>query len=520
MKALSRRHLLRGGAALASSLAGLSHSEGSLVRAGRRNGTHRVRRAAAELANTADFPTTPANGDEKELPRYIAMFSKGLPHDAVGEVDPAAYELLLRAVRSGEPRHFDLIRCAGAMKLTNPQAGLSYNLIGPDPAAIGCPPAPRFSSAQQAAELVELYWQAQARDVPFTAYDADPLIWRAAEEVGRLRRVSTAPSTVFRGADAGSLAGPYVSQFLWREIGLSPFPIVQKFRSTAPGSDHLGDYDRWLGVQNGAVAGAAAMDRLRCFIRNGRDLAEYVHRDFSYQAPLSAALTLLKMGVPASSANPYVDSPGQVGFATFGAPHLFYLIATVTQAALTTCWFQKWIVHRRLRPEEMAGRVVNHLARRVAYPIHASLLDSDALATTLRSGATALLTSSYPEGAPTHPAYPAGHAVTSSAGTTVLKAFFDETFPIPDPLTANADGLSLKRYDGGVLTVGGELDKLATNMGIGRCFAGIHWRSDVEEGLRLGEEVAIAVLREIRLAMHEPFSGFRFHRLDGRPVVA
>lgn len=514
MNAFSRRDLLLGGAALASA---------SLAPASRGKQAHRVRTAAADLAGEP-IANSLANADEQELPRYVAMYSKGLPHNGLGEVDPGAYELLLRALRTGEARDFDAIPCAGATKLSNPQAGFSYNLVGPDPSAIACPPAPRFASAEQAAELAELYWQALARDVPFAAYDAEPRIWRAAEELGRLRGTSTTPSTLFRGGflgdNAGSLAGPYISQFLWKEIGLSPFPVVQKFRSTAAGSDHLGEHDRWLGLQNGSPAGGGAMDPLRCFIRNGRDLAEYVHRDFSYQIPLSAALILLKMGAPLSPANPYMGSRGQIGFATFGAPHLQYLIAVVAHAALTACWYQKWMVHRRLRPEEMAGRVAHHLAKRASYPIHPSLLDSDALATTLSAQSNALLTSAYPEGAPTHPAYPAGHAVLGAAGTTVLKAFFDETFVIPEPLVANADGLSLKRWDGPPLTLRGELDKLAANIGMGRCFAGIHWRSDVEEGMRLGEEVAIRVLREIRLTAHEPFSGFRFHRLDGRAVTA
>lgn len=521
MKAFSRRDLLCNGAALASaSLACASRSEAGVPRTARGKKAYQVRTAAAELASEPEVTTSPSNADETEVPRYVAMYSKGLPHNALGEVDPAAYGLLLRALSSGDPSDFDLIPCAGAMKLSNPQAGFSYNLIGPDPAAVVCPPAPRFSSAEQAAEMVELYWQAHVRDVPFTGYDANPLIWRAADEMGRLRGVNITPSTLFRGADAGSLAGPYISQFLWKQTSFSPFPVVQKFRSAAPGRDHLGDYDHWLLVQNGSAASNAALDSLRCFIRNGRDLAEYVHRDFSYQIPLSAALILLKIGAPASPANPYLGSGGQVGFATFGAPHLLYLIATVTHAALTACWFQKWMVHRRLRPEEMAGRIAHHVAKRASYPIHGSLLDSDALATTLRAHSNALLTSSYAEGAPTHPAYPAGHAVIGAAGTTVLKAFFDETFIIPEPLMANADGLSLRRYDGPALTLRGELDKLATNIGMGRCFAGIHWRSDVEEGLRLGEEVAIRVLREVRLTVHEPFSGFRFHRLDGQAVTA
>jgi hypothetical protein len=245
-----------------------------------------------------------------------------------------------------------------------------------------------------------------------------------------------------------------------------------------------------------------------------------VHRDFSYQATLGAALILLKMGAPANPANPYHSSHRQIAFATFGGPHVLSLLATAAHAALTACWFQKWNVHRRLRPEEMGGRIANHLGKRASYPIHRSLLDSDALATTLRLRSSALLTSSYPEGSPTHPAYPAGHAVIAAAGTTVLKAFFDERFVIPDPVVCSAKGLALKRYDGPPLTLRGELDKLATNIGLGRCFAGIHWRSDIEEGLRLGEEVAIRVLQEVHLTMHEPFAGFRFHRLSGESASA
>jgi hypothetical protein len=110
--------------------------------------------------------------------------------------------------------------------------------------------------------------------------------------------------------------------------------------------------------------------------------------------------------------------------------------------------------------------------------------------------------------------------VISAAGTTILKAFFDENFVIPEPVVCSANGLALKRYDGPPLTLRGELDKLATNIGMGRCFAGIHWRSDIDEGLRLGEDVAIRVLREVRLTTHEPFGGFRFHRFDGESVVA
>jgi hypothetical protein len=511
---LSRRDVLRTGAALVGGLPlGLAAATAAAEPPARQEEAYRVRLAAAALERDLQTTGQPANADERELPRYVAMYSKGLPHNRLGEVHPEAYELLLRALRSGQPRDFALVPRIGEAKLTNPQAAFAYNLTGPDPSAISCPPAPRFGSAEQAAEMVELYWQALARDVPFAGYSAHPLVARAAEELAQ------SPASLFRGRSPGSLSGPFVSQFLWRDIAYAPLSIAQRIRTGPAGVDHLDGYDHWLDVQDGLPAHPAALGGTPCCVRNGRDLAEYVHRDFSYQAALSAGLILLQMGAPLNPGNPYVGARGEAGFATFGAPYLLYLIATVSQAALTACWFQKWLVHRRLRPEEMGGRIANHLAHRAEYPLHASVLASTALAETLRQRGSALLSSSYPEGCPTHPAYPAGHAVLSGAGITVLKAFFDESYVLPDPVVASADGLSLASYQGPPLTVGGELDKLAANIGTGRTFAGIHWRSDVEEGLRLGEEVAICTLREIRLAAREAFFGFRFHRLDGQPVA-
>ncbi len=519
-RAFSRRELLQGGAVLSLALAG--PAGGALLGEPPHLGdeAYRMRLAAADFQRGQRRAEQGGNGDEEGVPRYAATYSKGLPHDRLGEVNPEAYGLLLRALRSGDSRDFDFIPRVGEVKLTNPQAAFAANLIGPDPSAVACPPAPRFSGAEQAAEMAELYWQALARDIPFAQYESQPLTARAAAELARLRGRRTTPATLFRGDNAGSLAGPYISQFLWQEIFYSPLPVEQKIRTALAGRDYLGQWDRWIDAQNGIPILPAALGAVPCYVRNGRDLAEYVHRDFSYQAALSAALILLKMGAPANPGNPYVRSRGEAGFITFGAPYLLYVIATVTQAALTACWFQKWRVHRRLRPEELGGRLESHLARRATYPFHPSLLDSAALAETLSLQSSSLLSSSYPEGCPTHPSYPAGHAVASAAGITVLKALFDETFVLPEPVVARADGLALVRFDGPPLTLGGELDKLAANIGMGRAFAGIHWRSDLEAGMRLGEEVAISVLRELQLTAREPFSGFRFHRLDGQPVAA
>jgi hypothetical protein len=98
---------------------------------------------------------------------------------------------------------------------------------------------------------------------------------------------------------------------------------------------------------------------------------------------------------------------------------------------------------------------------------------------------------------------------------TVLKAWFNEAAVLASPIIGSADGSSLLPYTGPSLTVGGELNKLAANIGMGRAFGGVHWRSDNLEGLRLGEAVAISLLRDEAQTFPEQFAGFSLTKFDG-----
>jgi hypothetical protein len=90
---------------------------------------------------------------------------------------------------------------------------------------------------------------------------------------------------------------------------------------------------------------------------------------------------------------------------------------------------------------------------------------------------------------------------------------------IPNPVQPDPkDPTKLIPYEGPALTVGGELNKLATNIGLGRNWAGIHWRSDAAASLPPAEEVAIGLLRDERNTFREAFEGFRFTRFDGSVV--
>jgi len=139
----------------------------------------------------------------------------------------------------------------------------------------------------------------------------------------------------------------------------------------------------------------------------------------------------------------------------------------------------------------------------------------------IRNG-TWLLPHEFPEGCPQHPSYGQGHATVAGACATMVKAFFDDRFVLPNPVVPNSDGTALLRYtgpDAGALTVGGEINKLASNIGIGRDHAAVHWRSDYQEALLLGEQVAISILRDQKRTYNEAFAGFTFTRFDGTQIT-
>jgi hypothetical protein len=186
--------------------------------------------------------------------------------------------------------------------------------------------------------------------------------------------------------------------------------------------------------------------------------------------------------------------------------------------ALRTEWFHKWVIHRRLWPEEFAGHVHHRLSGTADYPISEDLFSSPVLEQVCERYGSFLLPQAFPEGCPTHPSYGGGHAVIAGACVTMLKAFFDEAFVISEPVVAGPDGLALLPWRGEPLTVGGELNKLASNISQGRNIGGVHWRSDGFNSLLAGERVAIAMLEDFAQTYNEPFGGFSLTRFDGTQI--
>lgn len=394
-------------------------------------------------------------------------------------------------------------------------------------------------------------------------FNDNPLKLNEKEEVRRCKRICPTPSSAFRGITEGDAVGPYLSQFLLignpgingndngngkPEDGFISYGAIrvdQRVRVAKKDEDHLIKWEEWFDAQNAANLGALETyddgEHTHRFIYTGRDLATYVHYDALYEAYLNACLILLAQKVPFDPGIPFQEDDNrdhQQGFAHFGGPHILSLVTEVATRALKAVRFQKYNIHRRCRPEVLAARLTKaDLFEEMAPQLQATrgqigtnahqilgriddrngeLYEDSSIGT----GKNYLLPMAFCEGSPMHPAYGAGHATVAGACITVLKAFFDckslfsPNGKDPDKAFVSVDdGKKLKLIDVldqcgklSCLTVEGELNKLASNISIGRNWAGVHYFSDYYESLLMGEQIAIGILEEQKLMFGENFS--------------
>jgi len=328
-------------------------------------------------ASYAAAPTEP-NRDETDLDEegFAASFTKGLPHDKFALLeDRTDYVKLVNEINQQDAQSFDAVKRgihAERAALTrrkdgkadgsdikwrgweSPRAGHYFDLQGPDPDAVGMPPAPELGSEELSAEMAEVYALALLRDVPFTQIvnqsgmdkctgikteavlgAMSSMSWFTGTTSGALsvqqrrrraaRRmdhgcdfpidnppddVEFKASLAFRGSAPGSKVGPYVSQFMLQGNNNTPDDgnitrasisygrqvIDQKIETFFPGRDYMLHWHAYVDVQNGADFSSTnddAIDTKRKFIATPRDLATYVKYDALYQAYLNACLLML-----------------------------------------------------------------------------------------------------------------------------------------------------------------------------------------------------------------------------------
>lgn len=400
--------------------------------------------------------------------------------------------------------------------------------------------------------------------------------------------------TLFRTGLHDEEYGPLVSQFFIRPVGYGVQTIDQKEVPYIAKQDFLTSHGDWLLAQNtgkdkyGRDYGScnhysdqkyrgasyypfAGSKPVRRYISTMRDLARFVNRDALHQAYFNAALFLDGIGAPLDAGNPYRGNlyAREGGFATLGGPDLLTLVSEVASRALKAVWRQKWLVHRRCRPEVYGGLLqmqrngFGGTKRNYGLPdkiaecnkfkttLNATLAEIGAHNSALNGGTSTLfLPMAFSAGSPSHPAYGAGHATVAGACVTVLKAWFDEDAKLKCVFEKANDDASVRkngpkdppggdlmllqpgyRKTGGTLedfcepqeytgsdadnmTVGGELNKIASNVAMGRTMGGVHWRSDNTRSLRLGEQIAIEILRKRTLEYAERPVSFTFRSFD------
>ena len=530
-------------------LLGSTHSIGNAADVEDRSGgseraedAARIRIQTAKEERRVPGPPHVTNGDEQRYDDKSGTYTKALLQDGPGRVNLEAYRSFMAALQSGRPEGFEDIVLGGGRKLTGPQGGLAFDLEGCDSNKFGSapspfcqetvvivPPAPSLASAWYGTELVELYWASLLRDVPFTQYASNLVATGAARELSESPNYAgprsggqVTPELLFRGTFPGETIGPYLSQFFITPTFFGQQPISQQQVTYQQNIDYLADASSWALIQNGSSTGLQNQDAAQpCCVHSGRDLSSWTHTDVLYQGYFVAFLVLNTIGVPANPGNIYTKSKTQVGFATFGGPHCSGMLGEVAYRALERSWYQKWFVHRRHRPESGGGIV--HLIKTgqgnsIDGRLHRNVLNSDAVENSFKKYGTHLLSQAFPEGSPTHPSYPTGHGVVAGACITILKFFFDGDFVIPNPFVPADDGLSLLPYTGSdrnQITVNGELNKLAHNITFGHgIHAGIHWRSDSDVSMVLGEATAISFLQDQAETFNEKFT-IHFTKLDG-----
>ena len=439
---------------------------------------------------------------------------------------------------------------------------------------------PRFSQVGTNAfayDLAEAYVMAHLRDQPLDdlAQQGTAAYAEATRVLSSfLRRFSGAPATLrpetlFRCPTtfvAECRAGPYVSQLLFRAFydGGSPRDrrfVFERDAANLTRRARLLDFHRGVAPARDYARDAYGRFDLR-YVHSGRVLASIVHSEpphkHYYEGALAAMSALGEAGLALTDG--FSGGAGVAASTTAGYDDVLASVAGVTMQALRQSYAHKWIEHRKIRPDAVAMRL-DTFKRAAALGVEAAVaqiplapllvsqffegsaskaafMEELADANLARAGErNYLLPLLYPP--PGHPSSTHGHAVVAGACATVLKAMLTTTDAATGAplawggvggvggvaLTAGAGGETVRPYNGSIagMTLEGEIDKLAHNVAAGRNWAGVHFRTELEYSLFLGEAVGLRYLRakicEYHVARTGSFRGWDLRLFNGTRLL-
>lgn len=407
-------------------------------------------------------------------------FSKGFNEDDMAAALEAPAEN--RAAAFGAVR----LKSVGGMKPVDPRAGtLPLQSLVEE-----LPPFPDDDSATTAAELIQCaFATASLADVPLRDLRAtiqaagNPLEGLEAELGAPVR-----PAAAFRLVDQGENKTPMISQFLLRPFEAGSLAVDMRHRLDV---GHYGYRPEALAaLLNGKPIESQVTSPRVHYIHSLRALAASQRQDPPYLYGLLASCLLDSLRARRSDLFPTL--PKESAFVFYGGQldAQCLLVQAVRQAMSMVCWMQKWEQgsERRSRPEEL-----------LANPERLHPLWAERGAPLLaRHGFGSHLPMFTASGSPIHPSYVSGHAVIGGAVATVLNAIYrDGPWPV-QMVQANETGMELVPANATAPTIHQEARKLGENYGMGRVVGGLHFLSDVRQGLLLGQRVAEQVLREAK----------------------
>lgn len=495
---------------------------------------------------------------------YPYLFGKTLEHNTeTGFISKEHGDKLINAIASGTLTDINNITLFDSMQRTRKLEGLttlhSYNLTGNDPVMHDLPTEAEFAidSSKNCFEMLEVYAKSLARDINFSEYAQD-----ASNLVTALNQFDsdsiTAPkngvnqidaSTLFRGKGQDELYGPYISQFLLLPFNYGNLSIDQKYKVEKDSYTGL-TMSSWLDVQNGVQGNNSMFETSYNYVNNGRVLGSKVHMDPLFQFYYNACLIAMQNNISPSA----WDNDITTAWTDAGPPCLLAAVSDVALGALRVAWYQKFGLTMKIRPEVLAQRItlgknnstmkmnVSKLntivecisGNEIMNLVHNKnnmILSNNSIVSDFSFNY--LLNVQFAEGSPTHPSLPAGHAVVAGACVTVLKAMLEthdsnymkykwsDTSVMRDT-KHSINGMDLVDYtgsDAADMTIVGELNKLASNVSLGRDFAGVHYRCDGDCGIKTGEDYAISYLVDKALELHasknSAFTGWILEKMDG-----
>jgi len=383
-------------------------------------------------------PTTEEDFDKRTViidgvEYYVWLFSKTLKHDSNGLCRKVDLDRLI-AVSNSRGTDTELLESLiqsrderAVRSLEGLCTGNSFWIKGVDTQTLFLPKFHRGDSIENVMEMVEVYEKCLLRDVSFLTIQREqgPEVRRALEVLNAYRSLGayTGPvnkitgtvtgQELFRGIGKDETVGPYISQFLLKKYSLNGVEVNQRYPTEA---DSFATVDpvHLLNIQRGIEGGRPNFTGDKKYMNCGRVLGSYVHNDPMYLTYFVAAYIAYQNKFPLQHTGNKLTS----AWTDQGPPDGLASVADVALGALRVAWNSKFNRFLKLRPEVMAARIHGIMNDELTGDMFATVKKhlQPACATLKavqeRNGNESYrLLGMYPEGSPTHPSTPAGHAV-------------------------------------------------------------------------------------------------------------